>query len=149
MPIPNDQFRPPVVCNRFHNEQIAAWINDRPVPTLEELGAKPPTSRYVPPVVVTQDRPHSPLAAVQAVVIETDSGDGSTIRTTVKTPKFTTPETKTAIRIVPNPEAYGNKFEVLPIDSPRLMGNSPAAIKRPPAIIGAPTRILPPPKKRA
>lgn len=115
MPIPNDQFRPPVVCNRFHNEQITAWINDRPVPTLEELVAKPTLTMSERAV---RQRAIFSNPAVDGVLIEPGSGDGSTILATVKTEKFTTPQT-------------------------------PVAIKRPPRIIGAPTRIVPPPKKRA
>jgi len=89
VPIPNDQFVPPVVCNSQQVQQIIAWIGGRPVPTMAEIGGSP--TRH--------------------------SGE-MTIRATVKTSKITTPET-------------------------------PVKIKRPPPIIKAPTRIVPPPKKRA
>lgn len=121
MPIPNDQFRPPVVCNRFHNEQIAAWINDRPVPTMEELGAKPPltVSERAARQRVVFANPAVDRAFEVIDSFSTKSSDGEVgLKVRILTPKLTTPQTQ-------------------------------VAIKRPPAIIGAPTRILPPPKKRA
>lgn len=72
MPIPNDKFVPGVVCNHLQVIQIAEWIADRPVPTLEELGQRPPE-----PSLTLRVRAHYDSAAM------------------------TTPQTRVAVRVGP------------------------------------------------
>lgn len=164
MPIDNDKFVPSVVCNSYHNRQIAEWIAGRPVPTMEEMGAKRPLSNperstirvevlYGQPAIKDTQFPRSiPAEFVDAELLTRPPreaipvrpvNDPSIIPVAIKTPKFTTPKT----RVKDHRQSMGAVvIEEATTPTPEMYA---AVIKRPPAIIGAPTRILPPPKKRA